>query len=96
MWFRREKTAPQLTQELVERTWDISGRLKLLESTLDERLEELSKRYRRAEQSEKRLDEKIASGPCADGDPPRRQHPYIAARRARRERLNNRLKEHVE
>jgi len=96
MGFFRRKEAPGLSEELVQRIWDVSARLKQLEGNLDERLAELAARYRRAEQSEKRLDEKRASGPCADDEAPRKQHPYLAARRARRERLNNRLKEHVE
>jgi len=91
MWFSGKNTAPVLTQELVERTWDLSGRLKQLESTLNERLDELSKRYRRAEQSEKRLDDKNAKGGggCEDETP--RVHPALAARYRRREAQINRL-----
>jgi len=95
MWFFNRKEAPGLTQELVERTWDLSGRLKLLESTLDERLVELSNRYRRAEQSEKRFDDKKASTPCDDAEQVRRVHPALRARQVKREALNNRLKEQV-
>jgi len=95
MWFRKTKPAPSLTQELVERTWEITGRLKLLESTLDERLVELSNRYRRAEQSEKRLDEKQAATPCDDAAESQRVHPALRARQRRRDASNNRIKENV-
>lgn len=95
MWFRKTKDAPVLTQELVERTWDLQGRLKQLEATLDERLEELSRRYRRAEQSEKRLDDKKAPTPCDDAEEARRVHPALAARKKRRQALNNRIGENV-
>jgi len=95
MWFSKRKEAPGLTEELVQRTWDLSGRLKLLESTLDERLVELSNRYRRAEQSEKRLDDKKASAPCDDDENERRVHPALRARQKRRDGLNSRIKEQV-
>jgi len=96
MGFFRRKEAPGLSEELVQRVWDVSARLKQLEGNLDERLAELSARYRRAEQSEKRLDDKRSSGPCADDQPSRRTGGYLAVRKARRERLNNASKEHVE
>ena len=95
MWFSKTKSAPSLTQELVERTWDLSGRLKLLESTLDERLVELANRYRRAEQSEKRLDDKKASTPCDDKENGRKVHPALRARQERRDGLNAKIKEQV-
>lgn len=95
MWFRKTKPAPPLTQELVEAVWDVKGHLKQLESNLEERLEELAKRYRRAEQSEKRLDDKTASSPCEDQEATRRVHPALAARLKRRERLNSQTKETV-
>jgi len=95
MGFFRGKTATVLSEELVQRVWDVQGRLKQLESNLDERLEELSRRYRRAEQSEKRLADKQAGSPCDDDDKARRVHPALAARLKRRERLNNRISEEV-
>jgi len=95
MWFSKRNEAPGLTQELVERTWELTGRLKLLESTLDERLVELSNRYRRAEQSEKRLDDKKASTPCDDKENGRKVHPALKARYARRDALNAKIKEQV-
>jgi len=95
MWFRKTKSAPQLTEELVQRVWDVQGHLKQLEATLEERLDELAKRYRRAEQSEKRLDDKKASSPCDDEAGDRKVHPALARRKARRENLNNRIKENV-
>lgn len=95
MWFRKTNPAPTLSEELIERIWDQNSRLKQLEGVLDERLEELSRRYRRAEQSEKRLDDKKASGDCADCPDERRVPKALLARRKRRERLNNRIKEKV-
>jgi len=95
MWFSKKNTAPSLSEELVERIWDLNGRIKQLEGNIDERLDELSKRYRRAEQSEQRLEAKQASSPCADEGGTRRTHPALQARLKRREALNNRLKEQV-
>jgi len=95
MWFSKKNTAPVLTEELVQRTWDLAGRLKHLEDTLDERLEDLSKRYRRAEQSEKRLDDKKAATPCDDAGEARRVHPALRARQKRQDSLNSRIKEQV-
>lgn len=95
MWFRKTKPAPGLTEELVQRVWDISGNLKQVEAVLKERLDELAARYRRAEQSEKRLDAKRASDECDDCGGDKRTHPALRARQARREGLNNRLKENV-
>jgi len=95
MWFRKTKPAPGLTEELVQRVWDISGNLKQVESVLEERLTELAARYRRAEQSEKRLDAKRASGDCDDGPEGKRVHPALRARQARIESSNNRIREKV-
>jgi len=58
MNFFGTKQAPGLTEELIERIWDLSGRIKQLEDRFDGSLDELSKRYRRAEQSEARLGRK--------------------------------------
>jgi len=95
MWPFKTKPASSLTQDLIERVWDVQGRLKQLEGILDERLEELSKRYRRAEQSEKRLDDKKASTPCEGDENGGKVHPALKGRRNRRERLTNRVKEAV-
>jgi len=95
MWFSKKETAPGLTEELVQRVWDIQGHLKQLDTTLDERLTELAARYRRAEQSEKRLDDKKASTPCEDEEKARRGHPGLRARKERSQRLNSRIKEQV-
>lgn len=92
MWFVEKNTGPKLSEELVERIWDLNGRLKQLEATLDERLDELAKRYRRAEQSENRLEAKRAASPCDDDGNGRKVHPYIAARQKRRDALNARVK----
>jgi len=95
MWFKKRKTTPSLSEELVQRVWDLSGHLKQLEGNLEERLDELAKRYRRAEQSEKRLDDKKASSPCDDAEQERRVHPALRDRQKRRQAQNNRLKEHA-
>jgi len=95
MWFKTKNPAPSLSEELIERVWDVNSRLKQLEGVLDERLNELSRRYRRAEQSEHRLEAKRASSPCEDDEEARVVHPALAARRKRRERLNNRIGEKV-
>jgi len=95
MWFFKSKETPGLTEELVQRVWDIQGHLKQLDTTLDERLTELAARYRRAEQSEKRLDDKKASTPCDDAEKARRVHPGLRARQKRRDGLNSRIKEKV-
>jgi len=86
--FKRKEASP-LSEELLERIWDLSGRLKQLESNLDERLNELAARYRRAEQSERRLDEKRSSSPCADDAPTPRVHPALRSRSERLLRVNN-------
>jgi len=95
MWFRKTKPAPGLTEELVQRVWDLSGNLKQLEAVLNERLSELAARYRRAEQSEKRLDEKRTSKPCDDADGISGVPPGLRARQAQRQASTNRLKENV-
>jgi len=92
MWFRKGKAPPSLSEELVQRVWDLSGHLKQLEGNLEERLDELAKRYRRAEQSEKRLDDKQASSPCDDPEKQSRVHPALRGRLERQERANNHLK----
>jgi len=95
MWFRKTKPTPGLTEELVQRVWDLSGNLKQLEAVLDERLTELSSRYRRAEQSEKRLAEKRASTPCDDEGDSTGVRLGLRARQAQRARQNNRIEEKV-
>lgn len=95
MFLFRRKPAPALSEELVQRVWDLSGNLKQLESRLDERLEDLAKRYRRAEQSEKRLDDKKASSPCDEPQSQPRVHPALRGRLERQQRANNHLKESV-
>jgi len=95
MWLFKSKETPGLTQELIERTWDLSGRLKQLESVLDDRLTELANRYRRAEQSEKRLDDKKATTPCEDEEKARRPRGYLGVRQKRLEDLNSRIREKV-
>jgi len=95
MWLFKRKETPGLTEELVQRVWDIQGHLKQLDTTLDERLTELAARYRRAEQSEKRLDDKKASTPCEDEEKVRRGRGYLGVRQKRLEGLNSRIKENA-
>jgi len=64
----KKKKPPALTEDLVQRQWDLQGRLKQLEDRFDASLDELEKRYRRAEQSEIRLERKKTSTPCDDAE----------------------------
>lgn len=68
MWLLKTKPAPVLTEELIQRVWDCSSRLKQLEDRLDAKLDDLSVRYRRAEQSQARLERKQAASPCDDAE----------------------------
>jgi len=95
MAFWHSKRPEGLTKELIERVWDLGGRLEQLEDRLDAKLDDLSKRYRRAEQSEIRLEKKKASGDCADEEPSSDEHPAIVALKRRQKsapssRLNSR------
>jgi len=75
-------TTPTLDQEFIARYWDLEGRVVAMESNIDDRLHELEKRYKRAEQAERRLDGKQADdSPCPD-EPA--DHPAIIAMKARR------------
>jgi len=65
MWFRNIKQPVTLSEDLVERVWDCNSRIKQLEDRFDAQLDELSKRYRRAEQSEARFELKKQE-PCSD------------------------------
>lgn len=65
MRFFKSKDPPGLTEDLIQRVWDLGGRIKQLEDRFDGQLDELSKRYRRAEQSEARLERK-KDGDCED------------------------------
>ncbi len=71
MWpFSTQAQPPTLDQEFITRYWDLAARVDSLESQLDGRLEYLEKTYKRAEQSERRLDEKRArETPCSDATP---------------------------
>jgi len=65
MFGKSKNAAPHLTEELVARVWDCTSRLKQLEDRFEGQLDELAKRYRRAEQSEKRYEDKKLS-PCEE------------------------------
>lgn len=58
MWPFTSKRPQTLSEEFVTRYWDLEARVSGLETKLEERLEELQRRYQRAEQAERRLDAK--------------------------------------
>jgi len=66
MWFKRTKPPLQLSEELVQRVWDLSGQIKQLEDRIDAALEDLERRYRRAEQGERRWEAKQKGSDCED------------------------------
>jgi len=85
MWpFSPSDQPPTLDQDFIRRYWDLSARVDSLESQLDGRLEYLEKTYKRVEQSERRLEEKLAKKtPCEDRDSEQRpQTVFDIARRA--------------
>jgi len=87
MWPFKGKQVSSLTEELVQRVWDINGRLEQLEGNIKAHLEELSRRYKRAEQGELRLDKKREEKGCEDCEddaPSERTHPAIASLKRRR------------
>jgi len=43
---------------MIARYWDLSARVQTLEDRLDSSLDELQRRYQRAEQAERRMDQK--------------------------------------
>jgi len=68
MWpFSRQLHSSTLSQDFIQRYWDLSARVDSLEGTLDARLDYLEKTYKRAEQSERRLEQKRSGEtPCPD------------------------------
>jgi len=80
--FRTERP-PTLLQEHVQKLWDLSSRIKQLEDRFEAQLEELSKRYRRVEQSEARFEKKKASEPSVSNGAQDQVHPAIAALKLR-------------
>jgi len=87
MWPFSTKLPPStLDQDFIQRYWDLSARVDALSAQLDERLDELERRYKRAEQSERRLDSKRAEEDWPDDEQPsgRRQTVYDIAKRAMR------------
>jgi len=86
-WFSDSFRPPTLDQDFIQRYWDLSARVDSLESQLDGRLEYLEKTYKRVEQSERRLDEKLAKkSPCEDDEAASRpQSVFDIARRAQSE-----------
>jgi len=73
------KRASTLTEELTQRVWDGNARIKQLEDRLDASLDELAKRYRRAEQSEARFERKKADKEDCDDCPEEVEHPAFTA-----------------
>jgi len=71
MWpFSTPEPPNTIGQDFITRYWDLVGRVDSLEAHLDDRLDELERRYKRAEQSERRLDEKRAKTPCDEDQVP--------------------------
>ena len=68
MWpFSTPEQPSTLDQDFISRYWDLQSHVTALEAQMDERLDELERRYKRAEQSERRLDEKRQDTPCPEG-----------------------------
>jgi len=84
MWFFRRKQPETARIELIEQVVELGARLKVLERTQEEALDEVSRRYRRAEQSELRLEKKKAAvnleGDCIECED---EHPAILALKKR-------------
>lgn len=59
--FKRVQT---LDEEFVERYWDLKARVGALEDRLEAALDDLQRRYQRAEQAERRLEAKQTNGPA--------------------------------
>lgn len=76
--------APTIDQDFVTRYWDLAGRVDKMEGHLDDRLDDLERRYKRSEQAERRLEGKKAEAakPCPDDISG--QHPALRALRQRR------------
>lgn len=87
MWpFSTPPQSSTLDQDFIQRYWDLRAEVGALDARLDERLDELERRYKRAEQSERRLDQKrLEEAPCPDEV----EWPgiYGIARRARESRI---------
>lgn len=84
MWpFSASPQPSTLDQDFITRYWDLVGRVDKMETHLDDIMDEIERRYKRAEQSERRLDAKRANSPCPeDEEPPvRRQSVYDIASR---------------
>lgn len=89
MAFWSTKQPPALTEDLIEQVWSVTGRIKLLEDRFEERLDELAKRYRRAEQSEQRFEAKTM-GDCGDGiDSDSDMPPALRALKERQGKTSN-------
>lgn len=80
MWFRSKPAPNSIDQDFIRRYWDLAGRVESVEAHVDDRLLELEKRYKRAEQAERSLAKK-KEGPCEDAPGYRGVHPVIQALR---------------
>lgn len=84
-FFSRFKRAPTLSEEFVERYWDLKARLDHLEAHVDDELASIRSKYNSVAQVERRLDQKRAEGePCEEGMTPGqvRDSVFDIARRA--------------
>jgi len=83
-WFSTSPQPSTLDQDFITRYWDLVGRVDKMETHLDDIMDEIERRYKRAEQSERRLDEKRAKDtpwPDEEQPPVRRYGVYDIARR---------------
>lgn len=87
MGFFNRKRPSTLSEELVERVWNVSSRIKQLEDRFDASLDELEKRYRRAEQSERRFAKKKVDDEECDDCPEETTNPAILALKRRQGKL---------
>jgi len=87
MWpFSSTSPPSSIDQDFITRYWDLKAQVDGMQLLIDDQLHEIENRYKRAEQSERRLAQKREEGsPCADeeGSPAGVQHPSIIALKKR-------------
>lgn len=83
--FSRSKPSPTLSEEFVQRYWDLKARVDALESRLEDELDSIRSKHQSVAQVERRLDLKRAEPqPCEEGmtDQDLSRSVYHIARRA--------------